>query len=295
MTNQHSATAVLWVHALTPLHPGSGTALGVVDLPVQRERHTRWPTIPGSSLKGVLRDAFQRNGNGNLVTTIFGPATQDAAKHAGAVSITDARLFAFPVRSLQGVFAWVTSPGVLQRLSRDLELIGNHASLSLPSELAGLPENAAWVHSQSLLPTGNQVVLEEFIFQVTKKADELIEQLASLPRCSSLDPQMLQQRLVIVHDNQLTHFVRFCTEVTARIGLDYETKTVNQGALFYQEFLPSETIFYSLIVASSSRNKEQALSAKEILNHLINANIQMLQIGGDETIGKGLCALGIKA
>lgn len=30
--------------------------LGTVDLPVQRERHTGWPTIPGSAPKGILRD-----------------------------------------------------------------------------------------------------------------------------------------------------------------------------------------------------------------------------------------------
>ena len=47
---------LLFIHALTGVHPGGGTALGVVDLPVQRERHTQWPMIPGSSLKGVLRD-----------------------------------------------------------------------------------------------------------------------------------------------------------------------------------------------------------------------------------------------
>src|SRR5260221_14740243 len=47
---------LLFLHAQTGLHPGSGTALGTVDLPVQRERHTQWPTIPGSALKGILRD-----------------------------------------------------------------------------------------------------------------------------------------------------------------------------------------------------------------------------------------------
>ncbi len=53
-------SALLFIHCLTGLHPGSGTALGVVDLPVQRERHTRWPIVPGSSLKGVLEDSLLR-------------------------------------------------------------------------------------------------------------------------------------------------------------------------------------------------------------------------------------------
>ena len=53
-------SGLLFLHAQTAIHPGSGTALGVVDLPVQRERHTQWPVIPGSSLKGVLRDCCRQ-------------------------------------------------------------------------------------------------------------------------------------------------------------------------------------------------------------------------------------------
>src|SRR5271157_5700625 len=58
-TNGQVHSAILGLHAQTSLHPGSGTALGVIDLPVQRERHTLWPTIPGSALKGILRDAVR--------------------------------------------------------------------------------------------------------------------------------------------------------------------------------------------------------------------------------------------
>ena len=37
--------ALLYLHAITSLHPGSGTALGVVDLPVQRERYVPLQSI----------------------------------------------------------------------------------------------------------------------------------------------------------------------------------------------------------------------------------------------------------
>ncbi len=43
----------------TPLHAGSGSELGVVDLPIQRERHTNHPKIEASTLKGCLREAFR--------------------------------------------------------------------------------------------------------------------------------------------------------------------------------------------------------------------------------------------
>ena len=39
----------------TPLHMGTGTELGVVDLPVQREKHTGFPKGEASSIKGTFR------------------------------------------------------------------------------------------------------------------------------------------------------------------------------------------------------------------------------------------------
>jgi CRISPR-associated protein Cmr4 len=41
---------------LTPLHIGAGQGLGHVDLPIVREAHTNFPYIPGTSLKGALRN-----------------------------------------------------------------------------------------------------------------------------------------------------------------------------------------------------------------------------------------------
>ena len=51
--------------------------------------------------------------------------------------MTDARLLAFPVRSLKGVFAWVTCPAVLERFHRDLQL----ARLGAPPLPLGVPKS----------------------------------------------------------------------------------------------------------------------------------------------------------
>src|SRR5262249_39373692 len=126
------AAAFLFIHAQTSLHPGSGTALGTVDLPIQRERHTQWPVIPGSTLKGILRDACRPPPNGadwQKWLAVFGPETHEADAHAGALSLTDARILAFPIRSLKGVFAWVTCNAVLRRFTRDIGLCGGNSSV----------------------------------------------------------------------------------------------------------------------------------------------------------------------
>ena len=47
---------LLFTHALSPLHAGTGQGIGVIDLPIAREKATGIPYLPGSSLKGTLRD-----------------------------------------------------------------------------------------------------------------------------------------------------------------------------------------------------------------------------------------------
>jgi CRISPR-associated protein Cmr4 len=307
------AARLLFLHAQTGLHPGSGTALGTVDLPVQRERHTRWPTIPGSALKGVLRDRCREKAaasledeldlDGNLVRSrrrkanetherllaAFGPGkVEESSSHAGALSITDARILAFPVRSLRGVFAWVTCPAVLLRLGRDLKVAGLPG---LPAFAAQLDERSALCAADSPLRVdGNKLVLEEFEYTCIGIADVAAW---FAQHASSDEPtrQRLRSHLVVLSDDPFSHFARNATEIVARVGLDYETKTVKQGALFYQEFLPAETIFYALVLASASRFAKLKLPADEVLaylgEHLPAGTV--LQIGGDETTGKGLC------
>jgi CRISPR-associated protein Cmr4 len=51
---------MFFIIAETPLHPGSGGEIsGLVDLPIQRERHTKFPKIEASELKGCIRAAFK--------------------------------------------------------------------------------------------------------------------------------------------------------------------------------------------------------------------------------------------
>jgi CRISPR-associated protein Cmr4 len=39
----------------------------------------------------------------------------------------------------------------------------------------------------------------------------------------------IRDHVAVLHDDDFTHFVRHATEVVARVGLDYEKKTVRQG------------------------------------------------------------------
>ena len=114
-------TSIAIMYAVTPCHAGSGSALGVVDLPIQRERHTNWPMIQASGVKGAFRANFDRFKNKiadkeqikdfeTLTESVFG--TSSDGGYAGSLSISDAKILAFPMRSNVSPFVWITCPAV---------------------------------------------------------------------------------------------------------------------------------------------------------------------------------------
>jgi len=242
--------------------------------------------------------------NDAMVTNTFGPARVDAAdtSYAGALSVTDARVVAFPVRSMVGVFAWVTCPAVLERMSRDLGYIKSRRSSKAaddwPAAFPAPKEGQAAVPSATPLvikAAGRDVLLlEEFEFA---KSDETSDQLAEWFAGYAVDePSRARMRssLVVLNDNDYNHFVRNATEIVARIGLDYQRKTVKEGALFYEEFLPPETVLFSLLTIEDGRQAQSPPQpAKDILGFVREQVPGYIQIGADETIGKGLCAIRI--
>jgi|SRR5882724_2793494 len=129
-----------FIHALSPLHAGIGQGSGVIDLPIAREKATRIPFLPGSSLKGALRtQCTYHDETKEYSNKIFGPSDllSESNNKASLIQITDQRLLLLPVRSLAGTFAWVTSPYVLQRFLRENEdILGEQARAMAVPEVA---------------------------------------------------------------------------------------------------------------------------------------------------------------
>lgn len=130
---------MLYLTVETPLHAGTGRGLGAVDLPIQRERTTGYPMAQSSGVKGCLRaeadpkySTSAKKLSQEEFLTIFGPETDNAADYAGALSVGDARILFFPVRSLAGVFAWVTSLDALSRYQREAAMIDQKPGWEIP-------------------------------------------------------------------------------------------------------------------------------------------------------------------
>jgi len=152
-------------YAISPIHAGAGSSLAAVDLPIQRERHTNWPHIQASAVKGAMRAHYRDFAeNTSLINYLFGSDEQDGWKDKenipGAVSVSDAKLLAFPVRSSVAPFVWVTCPAVLARLKRDLTFSGMEGIAQYPLPVAA--EEAFCLAGQ--LPA--EVLLEDMVVAV---------------------------------------------------------------------------------------------------------------------------------
>lgn len=322
----------------TPLHAGSGDDnLGIVDLPIQRERHTSFPKIEASSLKGALRQSFEQNDtpisiNGTQVAIngtnpnskkapidlTFGPEDAGDQAYAGALALSDARLLLFPVKSMKGVFAWITCPRVLKQLVRDFSLCEGMSTLraQLP-DFADIETNQCLLCSPEsrTLSINGKLILEEYTFEIKNSSDKADANTITIGDKSvgawllsqgfasddSYWGQKIKNDIVILSDTDFTDFVNLTTEVITRTKIDNTTGTVQQGGLFTEEYLPAESLMYSIVMASPVfQDKQQSLplsDAEEVMSYFIQGvqSHKIMQLGANASLGKGMIRMHLPA
>lgn len=307
---------LITVSAVTSVHVGSGSDVGAVNLPIQREKHTTFPNIESSSLKGGMRAHITGKGSGESIAglpmkecieLVFGP--EKGSEHAGAMVITDAKILLFPVKSALGVFAWVTCPLVLERFRRDLELTGkDYVKGNFPE----IPEAGSVSSKSALCPKGSQpeakieIMLEDTVYKTkkVKQVDDLVEFLLDyLPENDILKTKLFSN-IAIVSDDDFKDIAYLSTEVLTRIRIDPEKGTAIGGALFQEEMLPAETVMYSLLMSSplflpkQKREKieqsfvQNGMEQDEFVYQFLSRNIKhYIQLGGDTSLGKGIMSI----
>ncbi|MBQ4492853.1 MAG: type III-B CRISPR module RAMP protein Cmr4, partial [Deltaproteobacteria bacterium] len=278
--------SILSLYAITPCHVGSGSSMGVVDLPIQRERHTNWPVIQASGMKGALRAHFERFKSSikdkpedfdKITELVFGAETQKG-DHAGSLAVGDAKILAFPMRSNIAPFVWITCPAVLKRLNRDLALTGRD-KMNL-DDLKPEAGKALWIGEE--MQKGS-ILLEDMEVSATGSF-ALSGDTARLVGKAN--------RLLVVDDEVFGYGVTDCTQVMAQIKIDQATGITSTGSLRYQEELPADTLMYTVIFWGDSRDKKASLQADAIRGYIAKEVVAgHIQIGGDETLGRGLFEL----
>lgn len=296
---------ILWIHALTPVHVGCGFGVGAVDLPITREKTSHWPYIPGSGIKGVMADhcgASNAAARNATATAAFGkPDWKDQqgqlqGSNAGALIFSDARLVAFPVRSLFGTWAWVTCPLALRRLVRDLQEAGLAGVLAGQIPAPGSNQLFVGNLQTKLKQVGqnqNRAFLADLDLEVAANEDTnaWAEKLAGwlFPAAGEqADPWAAEfkARFAVLHEDVFNYLIETATEVSTRIHIDPQTGVVAKGQLWAEEALPAESILASLVWVDRITAPGANQTAETILNTYCSRTVQ-LQIGGKATVGRG--------
>ena len=110
----------------------------------------------------------------------------------------------------------------------------------------------------------------------------------------------------MLSDNDFRDFVTLSTEVIARTKMDPKTGTVdkNIGGLWYEEYLPSDSILYSLALTSpifpendadkgifqltDQEIKDVGDESEKVMEFFEDGLPAIIQLGGNATIGKGI-------
>ena len=269
------------IHTLSALHCGTGQSVGVVDLPIARSRATNLPIVPGSSLRGVLRQQLNAK-NETDASTLFGPK-QGATEHfAGALAIGDASLLALPVRCLGGIVCYATAPFILRRYASDR----TRAGLKAP-KIEDLGACEALVSQCSVNTLEDKLVLEDV--DLNARGDEGAKawaaHIADIVHANDSDSKDdFVHRFAILPDDVMDFLAETATEVRARIAVDNDTGTVKDGALWYEENLPAEAVLWGMFALSASNNNDRS---EDDLAELMPMS-DLLQLGGKAGVGRGL-------
>lgn len=273
MDSSKPVNYLVLAYAVTPVHVGEGRAPGTVDLPFQRDP-IGYPIVYGSSFKGALRSYLERNSvngaDGNFVRCAFGPEPGEEDKYGGRLVFTDLVPAFYPVASLDG-YVYVTTEYLRSRVEDIVK--------ALEADTSNL-----YGETPSTIDVGLLLYNVHVEKVLSLNSNSKIKGLGSL--INNVD-----KIYVLKNDVGLEVVESALIRVTRNI-IDDKTKTVKEGGLWTEEYVPHGTVFVGGII-DSGRAKDACGNVNPV-NYLGGKEFAMF-IGGKETVGKGLIKIKIEA
>jgi len=291
-SEQLLSSKMLYIRALTPLHVGSGRGSAFhVDLPVQRDEFG-FPTIWSSSIKGALRSWFKPSNDDEkrILRCIFGPepGAAEVSDYGSSISILDARLILIPVRSLKRIWIYATSPHMLEMLNTYFTSLGrggmkipwfsDKAIVSREDVLFGDVEKYVIVNEVRIPADSKPEVVDILKGRIP---DEVLNAVHN--KGLVILPDMNNLSRVIVNKSMMIQY---------RVRLKEESKIVETGGLWSEEYVPAESLFVSAVICKASKCLENpSKTCETLIKRYSELYDNVIYIGGRETIGKGLIKL----
>ncbi|WP_375514553.1 type III-B CRISPR module RAMP protein Cmr4 [uncultured Nostoc sp.] len=251
----------IYFYLLSPLHTGGTTQEGNL-LGIARESHTNLPYIPSSTIRGKFRSSIAEQKE--IQSKLFGTDLKDGKElEQGDIWIGDASILWLPVPSLSHSVVWISCPMLLNRWQR----LQNNTS-QLPAEYS-----CNFTNAQSPIYLKDAIIKAEHL----KQWSSWKEFVPQTSETSTIN------RLLVLPDQHCTTLIQMSLWRQVKIKLD-EQKSVD-GGFRYEEAIPPDTLMYLSWGITSQANGTAKQSSVDFTN-LLAAN-QILQIGGQESLGRG--------
>jgi CRISPR-associated protein Cmr4 len=261
-----------YLYSLAPIHCGGEGDLGNI-LEIAREVHTNFPYLPGSSLRGSLRNEVEQFCGKEISDRLFGKelnGNEQMGVHQ--VWFGDARLLWVPMRtlSMQGkdVFVWVSCHSLL----RDHALISKQPHLCLPDHPVGDRSGACTVADA-------QLEVKSFSSeqkQAITLAGNWHEDLKTVTQ-----PTWEKSRIVLSDgDFQVLMEHSLWTQIRNKI----QPESGSAEVFWTDVCIPRDTIFY-YPWGYSLQTKNPATSDDQ--KRLASVLQGLLQVGGQANVGRG--------
>lgn len=283
-----------YIKAITPIHAGAGQGLDTVDMPIQRERHSNIPKIEASTLKGSIKswiyrkidsqEKIQREEEKAKLFKVFGAI--DGNDSASRIGITDAKLLFFSIKSSESIFKLITCPYILKRWYEDITFIGDTASSKQENnfEKLEIQDGQCICYDKK---KSNKIFLEEYIFEKITDKNNIFKDIEKLTSNIEVD----LSKIVIINDSEFIDLVSMYTEIITRNKISVETGTAEEGGLFTEEYLPTESILYFVALSTPPFNVNDKMTSEEVMKYFEQNLDVNFQVGGNSTIGKGFVKL----
>lgn len=282
----YELSELIFLIPLTSLHLGHMASVsGVADLSIQRNKVTRYPIMRATSLKGALRHRYRLLlAEHKLSEPALGEKEIFGTKEgAGSYSVLDAQIFLIPTPSLNGAYAYITSPILLARFRQYAEVAGvrNELVRVIDNILCGIK-----IHPGTLKVSENSELVNEMGFVtlhgLTKFQAEVDERVSILEeKISNLIISRLNEwklppkrHVAILSDEDASYIINRSTLLIPRVKLNYSaeyaTKTIDLGP-WYEEVIPRDTILHTVFLYKETRisfAKEELKKLAELYNLL---------------------------
>ena len=274
-----------YLYSLAPVHCGGEGDLGNI-LEIAREVHTNFPYIPGSSLRGSLRDEVLQVAGKEVTDRLFGKELANGDQMGvHQVWFGDARLLWVPMRtmSLEGsgdVFTWVSCHSLI----RDHALVSCHPMPPFRKQPVGIRGGNYWVADSRI-----QV-------ETMNEDERKVAHPENWPSCLEGEVKSIwNANRIVLPDSDFEILMEHSlwTQIRNKIQ-DKDNENTSQGSaeIFWTDVcIPRDTIFYfswgyNLLKDKPDKPNPNKLKVEDH-QILIEIMTGLLQLGGQANVGRG--------